>query len=351
MFDRHLGKTGDAYVECPTQQDARNIWSSLDRYLQRTGKGRVVRNRVINFEIVTAGELCAMIFPKAKCTSWNGSDPIITSPREAYEAPFDGFITEEELRNLVQHTRRPGQGQHGKDSPQRPFENMISILQKYPWSRTNLYTVEHRNLIFTYLCKMIEELVKQIKDCRDGRGIFGQRNFSTKITQRLLEEMVTTACTYGNFTLRQQHTLISLTHVMSPNSRVSTAVMYPLFRLSSFWPFEAIVPRRGTDEVLLEFYARLIYVATTSNHVCPIDEIFWAAVRNEHTFQDPFGGLSIDFIGERRAWAVNDVAGYELYVIGNLFKRLIPIAKLDRTLELMIPTHTRVPYLIAGPYP
>lgn len=46
---------------------------------------------------------------------------------------------------------------------QRPYESLISIVSKFPWYATDLYTLKQRDLLFQAVFDLVELLKRQIK--------------------------------------------------------------------------------------------------------------------------------------------------------------------------------------------
>jgi hypothetical protein len=104
---------------------------------------------------------------------------------------------------------------------------MTTLLQKYPWHAKGLYTLRDRNMLFAYLEQMAGQLVVNIgKQQPDGP-------FVTKLTQKVLTDLVHTACACGGLSSSQQARLVARTHHLL-NHHVE------LHRLASAVPFEVL---------------------------------------------------------------------------------------------------------------
>lgn len=107
MYERNTGKSGDVFVEFETDEEKQATWEKFYSYAKRNGKPRMVGTRKVALQPSWQGELMAMLFPRAKCLGWKGQNPVITAPVPGM-SPFDGFVSEEELQNVLDHARKPG---------------------------------------------------------------------------------------------------------------------------------------------------------------------------------------------------------------------------------------------------
>lgn len=82
--------------------------------------------------------------------------------------------------------------------PQRTYESMISLMFKYPWNYTGLYTLGERNRIFKCVLDQITALTSVIH----SRGPDGF------LTIGLLQELVTMGLKCAGFSDRQRASLI-----------------------------------------------------------------------------------------------------------------------------------------------
>jgi len=130
MFDRQSAKSGDCYVEFPTASAATLVMNSRKNSWHM---GKVFRNiggRRVYLRMSSQEELMQEVFPRAKCVTWIGSEPIITPPNDDYSSGFAGFITSEELVMTNRWANEPHKSKYTGTHPQRPYESMITLLFK-----------------------------------------------------------------------------------------------------------------------------------------------------------------------------------------------------------------------------
>ncbi|KAF2762435.1 hypothetical protein EJ05DRAFT_495318 [Pseudovirgaria hyperparasitica] len=333
MFDRSTGKTGEVLVELQSDEEAQNVAKSLERYSRRTGKARMCGNRVTSIEVVGQEELMALLFPKAKCCGWIGQYAHVRDPSE-HESAFEGFMNTEELRQIVMHAQKPGKGQFGKNAPQRPYEALISVLQKFPWHQSDHITLAERDNIFNTVRDMVGLLVRQV--CQESKHS-GQ--FGLKLNQQLLNELVIVSCSEALFNPAQQRHLLDLTYG-------ETQVNYPLPRLANWWPFEVLTYRPGVNEKLLEYYAILIKQATTSPDVNSPEEL--EQVRRMIPLMDtlPFGAFIMRYDENKFLIDCADIARMEEDIVTYLIRRVM-----DKAADygIYIPNCHDIPDPHAGP--
>lgn len=119
--------------------------------------------------------------------------------------------------------------------PQRTYESIISLMNKYPWAFTRFYTIGERFLVFDTAHRMLSQL------CRE---IFGGREPSSSLTSQLLQELLTAGLKCSGFSESQKAELIDATEY-----RVKVEVYVP--GIARIWPFEALCFRPGASEQLL----------------------------------------------------------------------------------------------------
>ncbi|ORX60689.1 hypothetical protein DM01DRAFT_1371240 [Hesseltinella vesiculosa] len=161
LMDRTTGKTlSDAYVEFASMAD---LQIAIETRHQCSLKGRVVS--VMPCE---QDELLKAVFPK-----WRGQfhgnvavppdEKVVRSMSTAAGGGNDGscplFVTREEINSLLVVCKNY-KLHFSKKCVERPFENIISIVSKYPWQQADLITGTHRNLVFDMLRLSIVTLKK-----------------------------------------------------------------------------------------------------------------------------------------------------------------------------------------------
>ncbi|CAG8447809.1 11671_t:CDS:10 [Scutellospora calospora] len=142
IMDRTSGKTlSEAYIELATPAEAHR---AVDTRNMKPLKGRLVSCMRSSQE-----DLMRAVFPKWK-GEFSGCDAVVTSEM-LQSTPHVPFITREEMNSLlVLHFSRK--------CAERPFENIISVLVKFPFHQGNLYTTLQRDLLFEMLKLAIESL-------------------------------------------------------------------------------------------------------------------------------------------------------------------------------------------------
>ncbi|OCK84735.1 hypothetical protein K432DRAFT_400876 [Lepidopterella palustris CBS 459.81] len=256
-FDRQSGKAHDTFVEFETMQAAHDAVQSFLDYERIHRHPRRLGNRPVKVTVSSQAELMQSIFQRTKCCTWVDNGPQIRQPAQN-ESPFKGFVVEEELRTVIRHAEKPGKTLFGKDSPQRPYEAIISLLVKYPWSLTLMYTLRERNMIFHYVEQLIGLLIQQVA--------YFERNtkspFCTKLTQQLLTELAITAITCHGFATYQRCQLISMTH-----HRCQLPSYIVPHRLWDFFPFEVVSVDLRAQSEIVEYWAILMHMGTISGSI------------------------------------------------------------------------------------
>ncbi|CAJ0651129.1 1104_t:CDS:2 [Entrophospora sp. SA101] len=104
----------------------------------------------------TQGDLMKAIFPKWK-GEFSGSNAIVTQTvlQSNPTIPHVPFITREEMNSLLKSFFKL---HFSRKCAERPFENIISVLVKFPFHQGELYTTLQRDLLFEMLKLAIESL-------------------------------------------------------------------------------------------------------------------------------------------------------------------------------------------------
>ncbi|KAI8980996.1 hypothetical protein BDB01DRAFT_851411 [Pilobolus umbonatus] len=198
MMDRYTGKTlSDAYVEFANKED---VYLAIDTTNQTALKGRIITVTECSQE-----ELLTVIFPK-----WRGQfygisaiPPNLDIVRSMSTAAGGGssgcppFITREEINSLLMVCKNY-KLHFSRKCAERPFENIISVIVKYPWHQLNLITTMHRDHIYEMMKLSIESL--KIHLSKDY----------VHIDNTLLERLVRAGVMCPAFTERQKSVLIQI---------------------------------------------------------------------------------------------------------------------------------------------
>ncbi|KAL9538957.1 hypothetical protein PS6_011397 [Mucor atramentarius] len=205
MMDRTTGKTlSDAYVEFATVFDLRR---AIETKNQKPLKGRIVSVTECCQE-----ELLKVVFPK-----WRGQFQGISAippPNEVVRTMTTAagggsnsgcppFITREEINSLLVVCKNY-KLHFSRKCAERPFENIISVIAKYPWHQTHLISTMHRDHIYEMLKLSIESLKTHLaKDY-------------VQIDTTLLERLVRAGIMCPAFTERQKTTLLQASRIECP---------------------------------------------------------------------------------------------------------------------------------------
>ncbi|KAG4305286.1 hypothetical protein PORY_001456 [Pneumocystis oryctolagi] len=193
IMDRMSAKTqSECYVELSSRNDAQR--------LAERRSGKLLGSRNVVLEIATQEELMNRIFPKWK-GEWKGVDPYadenLKSIRQ-FSIPKAEIVTREELNSLINHVKTY-RSPYSRKCPQRPFEDFISILAKFPWHKGDFYTLGQRDLLHSSLLTLIEILKGHLK-----KGRLPELNF------RLLERLVHAGTTNTCFTEKQKFEIFKI---------------------------------------------------------------------------------------------------------------------------------------------
>ena len=156
---------------------------------------------------------------------------------------------------------------------------MISLLAKFPWQATELYTLATRNKIFESTIKMIGVLCREIRRNNGPTSTIGNANFYNSLAFKangghgnsflprgtpgqgypkalnttLLRDLLSAALNAPGFSERQRWELYYAVGI-----DLEIAQGFLISPLLQHWPFEAIGRGRGFEEDVIEWYARLI---------------------------------------------------------------------------------------------
>ena len=102
------GKTGDAFVEVKTMQDAMD---AVARYRARQAEGHIDRlgDRPLELEVSSQDALLKTVFKTGSTgVEWRGGTPHILAATPGQKIGlFKQFVTAEELTMLVKHAENP----------------------------------------------------------------------------------------------------------------------------------------------------------------------------------------------------------------------------------------------------
>jgi hypothetical protein len=105
-MERSTAKTMDCFIEFLSVHDARAMIKKFDR-MQEDGRPAKIGLRAVEYELSTQRELQKSLFPRAKCVDWTGGSPKILPCTDPWSTGFQGFVTREEMHQLVRHAEVP----------------------------------------------------------------------------------------------------------------------------------------------------------------------------------------------------------------------------------------------------
>lgn len=110
MMERETGKTMDCFVELSTPAEAAFVHSQFENRMME-GRRLRIGDRPVKVDLSSQEELMQAMFPRAKCVSWDGNNPIIDEPKEVWggvkSTGFQGFLSSEEMVSVVKHAEAP----------------------------------------------------------------------------------------------------------------------------------------------------------------------------------------------------------------------------------------------------
>ncbi|KAG0051267.1 hypothetical protein BGZ83_003901 [Gryganskiella cystojenkinii] len=217
LMDRATGKTfNSAFVELALE----------NHHAGRVAQARnlkVLKGRLVTVELSSQDELMRSIFPKW-AGEFNQGEPLISGETSstlsegnategtaviAPSASTPPFVTREEINALLVVCRNY-KLHFSRKCAERPFENILSILTKYPWHQPHRVPPLHRDHIFELLKLSIESLRLHLN-----------KEYNT-IHPTLLMRMVRCAILTPAFTERQKSMVLHVAGLTScPEDLVS----------------------------------------------------------------------------------------------------------------------------------
>ncbi|BGP42797.1 hypothetical protein JCM10449v2_006809 [Rhodotorula kratochvilovae] len=146
LCNRADGRTlNQAYVECSSRAAARKIVRLRD--------GVRLRSRPVHITIASQGELLGTVFPTYR-PGFDGLAPL-PSARTRGSPPIP-LLVQTELTGLLNQCRL--ESAHAKKVPERPFFNIVTLLEKMPWAYPKCYNSTGIVRLFNTACAAIEIL-------------------------------------------------------------------------------------------------------------------------------------------------------------------------------------------------
>ncbi|KAH8548507.1 hypothetical protein BGW37DRAFT_559910 [Umbelopsis sp. PMI_123] len=186
IIDRSTGKTvSNAFVELLSDTEAQRAISTCHR--------KPLKGRLVHVSISNQDELLKSLFP-----CWTGNFvkgmAIPAKPQSIPPKTGQTFINRQEINSLLTICRNY-KIHFSRKCPERPFENIMSIVCKYPWYQPELVTALQRDHIYECLKLAI------------GKYMLAA-NYIT-IDPNLLVRMVRTGVMCPAFTERQQNVILN----------------------------------------------------------------------------------------------------------------------------------------------
>ncbi|GAA5866222.1 hypothetical protein JCM8547_007208 [Rhodosporidiobolus lusitaniae] len=146
LCNRADGRTlNQAYLECSSRSAARSIVRLKD--------GSKLRNRPVHVSLSSQGEFLTTLFP-TYTPGFSSLEPN-SNPRSKWAAPIP-LLLQTELTGLLNLCRL--ESAHAKKVAERPFFNIVTLLEKMPWSFPSSYNSQAVVRLFNTACAAIEIL-------------------------------------------------------------------------------------------------------------------------------------------------------------------------------------------------
>ncbi|KAG9291107.1 hypothetical protein G9A89_012979 [Geosiphon pyriformis] len=198
IMDRTTGKTlSEAFIELVTPADAHRAVEMRNM--------KPLKGRLISCTRSSQEDLMKTIFPKWK-GSFNGCNAVITAEMKettSVTVPNIPLVTREEMNALLVVCRNY-KLHFSRKCAERPFENIITVLVKFPFHQSDLYTTLQRDLLFEMLKLAIESL-----------KIHLSKEYH-RIEETLLERMLHAGILTPVFTERQKMMILQVTGLKLP---------------------------------------------------------------------------------------------------------------------------------------
>ncbi|CAG8558974.1 1877_t:CDS:10 [Paraglomus occultum] len=197
IMDRNTGKThAEAYIEFLNQHEAQLAVSTRNL--------KPLKGRLVSLHHSSQAELMRATFPKWK-GKFSGCDAVVTEEMldGKQTVPNVPLITRDEIYSLLVVCKNY-KLHYSRKCAERPFENIISILTKFPFHQGDLYTTLQRDLLFETLKLAIESL-----------KIHMSKEYH-RIEDTLLERMLRAGILTPVFTERQKLMIVHVAGLQLP---------------------------------------------------------------------------------------------------------------------------------------
>ncbi|KAI1178844.1 hypothetical protein F4777DRAFT_593519 [Nemania sp. FL0916] len=245
IMDRVTSKTMEVFVELANMDAAMDLVNRFKR-----DRAARVGMRAVHFEMSSQSVLMQALFPSTKYgVVWDGSRPQIITDAEHSIDNFKGFLTEEQMNQLVKHTRHPLRSPYAKTAVERPYECMISTLRKMPWYEPEHITIHEREVVYNACLEMIRILRNYLQ-----RPQIMQGTELPRLTQKLLDRLVISAMVCPGFSVVQKHNIASTVGLDE-----QTCLDFNQPRYAHSWCYSWILcPKQNVPMDLIEWYIMVI---------------------------------------------------------------------------------------------
>ncbi|GAA5886547.1 hypothetical protein JCM6882_001683 [Rhodosporidiobolus microsporus] len=222
LCNRADGRTlNQAFLECSSPSAARALVRSKD--------GSKLRGRPVHVSLTGQGEFLTTLFP-TYTPGFSSVEPN-PNPRSKWAAPIP-LLLQTELTGLLNLCRL--ESAHARKVPERPYFNLVTLLEKMPWSFPAYYNSQAVVRLFNTVCAAIE-ILGSIK-----RSVPGWKDVLTVLVDAILH------CPVFRPQQKQKAvriaTSIEFDHVGSSSRPVTSIPSKPLIRGAAAVDASSFVP-------------------------------------------------------------------------------------------------------------
>ncbi|KAL1927394.1 hypothetical protein VTP01DRAFT_4023 [Rhizomucor pusillus] len=199
LIDKFTGKTlGDAYIELNSEEDVTKLSQEL-RHAR-------LRGRRLSIKCSSQDELLSSLFPKWPGTFSGGHvtlEPQYVESIGGQRIRLPPLVTSAEYESLLAICR-DYRGHYSRKCGERPFENFISLLVKYPFHEKTVTTTLHRDHLYEYYKLAARAL---------------RRHLSThthRLSWLLLDKMIRAAVQCPHLTIPQKRAILAASDMECP---------------------------------------------------------------------------------------------------------------------------------------
>lgn len=238
IMERTSAKSMDCFVEFEDENEASEAVRRIHRQYPQPGRKPRIGDRVVQVSLSSQAELMQAVFPRSKCRYWDGQNPVVrSSPEDSPAMGFKGYVTSEEMHMVSKFATTPSRSRFSGKHPQRAYESMITLINKYPWWAEGTWTIGERDSIFNTTRDQMEQLARTVT----------AREPIPRLTFQLLEELLCTGLSCPGFTDSQRFSLQQASQGLVGQPRFVSPQ-------SSTTPFYALQRRHHLSEQMLELF-------------------------------------------------------------------------------------------------